>query len=226
LPCNLTLNLQIPLLGEFYAAIRQHAVCSLHSLLLSSLANVADYGHAQRTLDVMLPALLARLTKEQDLEVLYTVAESLSMIVKTSRESISDGAAVPPPSSSSPPSGSPGGVPPAVAAKESDATPHTVCSISAERAFAVFQAIQAAMSESIERRTQFAKQIAANPDADRDDADGLDDDLAPEDEFMVNLVDSVGYVVKQLGAAAVPVIASSIGEPKGLRALVVLLSLH
>jgi hypothetical protein len=205
--------LQVPLLSEFYAAIRQQAVCCLHSLLLAALATITDYTLAQRTLDSMLLPLLSRLSAENDLEVLYTVAEALSMITKTSRESLSDGAAVPPPASASPPSGSPGGAPLTTdATKDEDATPHTICVISAARALDVFKAIQGAMIDSLDRRTSVAKRLAANPDADHDDAEGLDDDLAPEDEFMVNLVDSIGYVVKQLGSNAVPIVASSIGS--------------
>jgi hypothetical protein len=202
----------VPLLGEFYAAIRQQAVCSLHSLLLAALANVSDYSHAQRTLDAILPALLPRLAAENDLEVLYTVGESLSMITKSSRDSIVDGAAIPAPHSASPPSGSPGGVASvAVPGKDSDATPHTVCVISQERALAIFQAVQSAMADSLDRRAQLAKQLSANPDADHDDVEGLNDALAPEDEFMVNLVDSVGWVVKQLGPASLPIVGASIG---------------
>ena len=200
---------QLPLTSEFYAAIRQQAVCALVNLTLAALANVTDLGHAQRTVDVIFPVLLARLNTEHDSEIMYTIAEALSEQARLCYESGTDGAAV----SVSPPSGSPGGpvAPAATAAAKSDATPHTTCKISLESAAALFKAVQEAMHDSIDRRLQSARLIAANPDSDADDADGLKEDLAAEDDFMVNLVDSVGYVVKQHGAAIVPIVGASIG---------------
>lgn len=201
---------QLPLASIFFAAVRQQAVCSFVSLTMAALANVSDLGLAQRVIDAVVPCLIDRLNSERDSEIMYTVAEALSEQARLCYESLTDGAAF----SASPPSGSPGGPGISVpsAASKSDATPHTTCRISLAVAENLFKAVQLAMHDSMDRRVQSAKFIAANPDSDADDAEVLNEELAAEDDFMVNLVDTVGYVVKQHGVAIMPLVGETIGE--------------
>jgi len=176
-------------------------VCSLVYLTIASLANVSDPGLAQRTLDTLLPPLLVRLNEEHDSEIMYTIAEALSEQTRLCYDSLTDGAAI----GQAVPVGGEGAV-------KSTATPHTTCMVSLSSAEALFKAVQAAMYDSMDRRKMSAKQLAANPDSDADDMEGLKEDLAVEDEFMVNLVDTVGFVIKQHRSAIMPLVAATIGK--------------
>lgn len=154
---------------------------------MMALANVSDPGLAQRSVDAIIPPLLVRLNGEHDTEIMYTIAEALSEQTRLCYESVVDGADSPP------------------------STPHTTCTISLKDAEALFKAVQAAMHDSIDRRVGSAKLIAANPDSDADDVEELQENLASENEFMINLVDSVGFVIKQHRSAIMPLVATTIG---------------
>lgn len=185
-----------------FAAVREFAAGGLRGILLSALADVSDLSHAQRVLEALLPPVLAKMAKEHDEEVRPLLGEAVSELFRVCYESTSDGAAVD--VAIVAPKVGAGGV------EHEGPTPHTRAIVPLASLPSILKSLQAVMQGCYERREAAKKQHAKNPDADEEEVMRFETQMEGEDELLMNMVDSVGYIIKQHKDAAMGPVGATV----------------
>lgn len=198
-----------------FGAIRDTACATLVSCMRCALADVTNPAKAQKVFDACFNNLLAAAVEERDADILYTQGEALSMLMRISYESLSDGygvdSAMPMTGSAgSPPFGSPGMVPPTASgcARAADGTSlHCKVSLNLSSVAPVLEAVQSMLQRSHEdRRLAIISSYSSNVDADAEHVEALEQELDEEDTFMSHLADVTGYIIKTHRAAILPAV--------------------
>lgn len=216
-------NLQAP-----FASLREMAANSVQYLLMAALHNTAEPAQGQQVFEACLNELMNALDEERMVEVQLVFGEALTSLLNASYESLCDGDAIGGPTIAVPPqvieaaavaaafrnggTGAAAAAPPAVggagaaaAAKDAEEhTPHTVAVVPADKVEPLLELLQQMIESSVRRRNIVIREYADNPDADEEEGEKLQQELAPEDDFMSHCVDATGYIIKSYRAAILP----------------------
>lgn len=206
-----------------FASLREMAANGLHYCVMSALADVSNPAKGQQVFEACLDGVMEALDHEAMVEVQMVLGEELETLVKLSYESLTDGNAVTGPSivvsqhvlnavsvaaaikntAAAKEAQSSGA---AAIPEEDRPTPHTVCVLPEDRLPDLLGLLQEMLESSHRRRAVVIREVAANPDADEEDAERLDTELEGENDFVSHCVDTMGYAIKTHRAAVLPII--------------------
>jgi hypothetical protein len=196
----------VPLVESHFGALRGLAVNTMRGLLLSCLADIGQPDKAQKFIEVALPTLAKVATEERDQENLFLTGECLSECLRVCWESVSDGAARTPPAI---PYSLPASAMQWAAAGAS--TPHTQAVVPMPLVPQLLEALAACLGLAIRRREALVREFRKDAERDEEDEEMLEAYLEGENDFLTNMVDSVGYLIKMHRGAIVPHIATTVG---------------
>jgi hypothetical protein len=177
---------------EKFPSIRRSAVDMISYLLMAAISDRSgDGNHGQRLLDVIFPFLIERVGKEKgNHECTEGAALEICEVAKIAFESADPDFC------------------PMDAPKERGVYRRVVLRI--EHMGQLYATMKSAMSEIDQRRHDAASKLKENPDADDEAVEKLQSLLESDDQVLSNYMDTVGYSIKILGAAAMPILMSDI----------------
>jgi hypothetical protein len=188
-------SVQVDALETGFSTIRDSALAAVPPLLQAALADTADVAHGQRVLEAMLPVLMNGMlsASDSDLGGLYDTAAALSEVTRFAYESTSHG--------------SPG----TPVASANAAAPRAAAVVPLPALTKLYEVLKKAFERCVARRQAAVTQFQANPDHDEEDMGRLAESLEGESDFITNLIDTLGYTIKQHKAAVLPQLQADLG---------------
>ena len=184
-------------INESFSNIREIGFESIISLLRCALADTDDRTHGQRMMDLLVPAITKRLSKEiqpEDARNLCNTAQEAFKLAWRSTQSRFNG----------PDNDNLNGPP--------GESKYGSVVIRMDFIEGLFIAIQESFEGSASRRQDMVERTERNADVDEEDQARLEEELEDEDDILTSLTDIVGYCIKTHGRAILPPLSKGLGD--------------
>jgi hypothetical protein len=184
-------------INDSFSNIREIGFDSIISLLRCALADTDDRTHGQRMMDLLVPAITKRLSKEiqpEDARNLCNTAQEAFKLAWRSTQSRFNG----------PDNDNLNGPP--------GESKYGSVVIRMDFIEGLFSAIQESFEGSASRRQDMVERTERNADVDEEDQARLEEELEDEDDILTSLTDIVGYCIKTHGRAILPPLSKGLGD--------------
>ena len=184
-------------INESFSKLREIGFEAIDSLLRCAIADTDDRTHGQRMMDLLVPAIAKRLSKEiqpEDASNLCCTAQEAFKLAWKSTQSRFNGP------ENEHLNGPPG------------ESKYGRVVIRMDFMEGLFSAIQESFEGSASRRQDMVERTERNADVDEEDQARLEEELEDEDNILSNLTDIIGYCIKTHGRAILPPLSKGLGD--------------